>query len=89
MTGNELPTILPESCGMDDNSVMFFIIGIAVAFTATTIYLMIRDYSLHLADYWNKRYKFADFVKREQFYIYVWAFFLLLFTIEVWVQGPW
>lgn len=56
---------------------------IIVLFISATIFVMIRDYRFYLEENWNKEYSFADFVKREQLYIYTLLFFILLICGEL------
>ena len=67
---------------------VLLIIGIIVVlFSASIIFMMIYDYRLYLATKWGKKYSFADFLKREQFYIYILLFFLLTIVGEVWMHS--
>lgn len=67
---------------------VLLIIGIIVVlFSASIIFMMIYDYRLYLANKWEKKYSFTDFLKREQFYIYILLFFLLTIVDELWMHS--
>lgn len=67
---------------------VLLVIGIIVVlYSASIIFMMIYDYRFYLANKWGKKYSFADFLKREQFYIYILLFFLLTIVGEVWMHS--
>ena len=67
---------------------VLLVIGIIVVlYSASIIFMMIYDYRLYLANKWGKKYSFTDFLKREQFYIYILLFFLLTIVGEVWMYS--
>lgn len=64
---------------------ILLVVGVTILVTALILaYAMIRDYQSYLEDHWRSRYSFADFVKRERFYIY-----LFLGMVFVMLQNLW
>ena len=78
---------LPTNNSQFRRNVLLIIGIIVVLFSASIILMMIYDYRLYLANKWGKKYSFADFLKREQFYIYILLFFLLTIVGEVWMYS--
>ena len=76
MTGTETPISIS-----DGNLIMIGVVIVTV-FIIVLILVMIHDYRLYLGNHWKKKFSFADFVKQEQFYIYVLLFFFLLVGSE-------
>lgn len=70
------PIYIPEG------NVIIIVLAIMALFVAATIFVMIKDYSLYLENHWMKKFNFADFIKQEQFYIYLLLFFFLMVCIE-------
>ena len=67
---------------------VLLVIGIIVVlYSASIIFMMIYDYRFYLTNKCGKKYSFADFLKREQFYIYILLFFLLTIVGEVWMHS--
>lgn len=62
-------------------------IGVVIVFIIVLILVMINDYRLYLGNHWKKKFSFADFLKQEQFYIYILLFFLLLVASELLLQN--
>ena len=58
-------------------------IGVVIVFIIVLILVMINDYRLYLGNHWKKKFSFADFLKQEQFYIYILLFFLFLVCSEL------
>ena len=81
MTGRE-----PPISNSDGNLIMIGVV-IMTVFVIVLILVMINDYRLYLGNHWKKKYNFADFVKQEQFYIYILLFFLLLVGSELLLQN--
>ena len=81
MTGTE-PTI-----SISDENLIMIVVGIVTVIIIVFILVMIRDYRLYLGNHWKKKFSFADFVKQEQFYIYILLFFLLLVGSELLLQN--
>ena len=81
MTGTE-PTI-----SISDGNLIMIVVVIVAVIIIVFILVMIRDYRLYLGNHWNKKFSFADFVKQEQFYIYILLFFLLLVGLELLLQN--
>ena len=81
MTGREPPISIS-----DGNLIMIGVV-IMTVFVIVLILVMINDYRLYLGNHWKKKYSFADFVKQEQFYIYILLFFLLLVGSELLLQN--
>lgn len=79
MKAKEFPTSVLEG------NAMIFIIVIVALFSIVTIVMMIHDYRLYLEDHWKEKYSFMDFIKHEQFYIYLLHFFFLLILTELWM----
>ena len=77
----ELPAFISEG------NATVLVVAIVALFSAATVFLMINDYRLYLEDHLNKKYCFTDFVKREQFYIYLLLFFFLQVITELWMRG--
>lgn len=77
MTGRE-----PPISNSDGNLIMIGVV-IMTVFVIVLILVMINDYRLYIGNNWKKKYNFADFVKQEQFYIYILLFFLLLVGSEL------
>ena len=81
MTGTEPPISIS-----DGNLIMIGVVIVTV-FVIVLILVMINDYRLYLGNHWKKKFSFADFIKREQFYIYILLFFLLLVGSELLLQN--
>ena len=81
MTGTEPPISIS-----DGNLIMIGVVIVTV-FVIVLILVMINDYRLYLGNHWKKKFSFADFVKQEQFYIYILLFFLLLVGSELLLQN--
>lgn len=62
---------------ISDENLIMIVVVIVTVIIIVFILVMIRDYRLYLGNHW-KKFSFADFVKQEQFYIYILLFFLLL-----------
>ena len=63
---------------ISDENLIMIVVVIVTVIIIVFILVMIRDYRLYLGNHWKKKFSFADFVKQEQFYIYILLFFLLL-----------
>ena len=70
----------------DGNLIMIGVVIVTV-FVIVLILVMINDYRLYLGNHWKKKFSFADFIKQEQFYIYILLFFLLLVGSELLLQN--
>ena len=81
MTGTEPPI------SISDGTLITIGVVIVTVFIIVLILVMINDYRLYLGNHWKKKYSFADFVKHEQFYIYILLFFLLLVGLELLLQN--
>ena len=81
MTGTE--TLISIS---DETLIMIGVVIVTV-FIIVLILVMRHDYRLYLGNHWKKKFSFADFVKQEQFYIYILLFFLLLVGLELLLQN--
>ena len=81
MTGRE-----PPISNSDGNLIMIGVV-IMTVFVIVLILVMINDYRLYIGNHWKKKYNFTDFVKQEQFYIYILLFFLLLVGSELLLQN--
>lgn len=67
---------------------VLLVIGIIVVlYSASIIFMMIYDYRFYLANKCGKKYSFADFLKREQFYIYILLFLLLTIVDKLWMHS--
>ena len=75
------------SAFVPDGDAMFVVITITALFSLATVFLMVNDYRLYLDDHWQRKYRFADFVRREQFYLYLLLLFVLLILGELWLQS--
>lgn len=62
---------------------VFFIVVIAALFLVVTLVLMHKDYRLYREEHQRAR-GVADFLRREQFYIYLLLFFFLIVGGEIW-----
>lgn len=81
MTGTEPPISIS-----DGNLIMIGVVIVTV-FVIVPILVMINDYRLYLGNHWKKKFSFTDFIKQEQFYIYILLFFLLLVGSELLLQN--
>lgn len=72
----------PPISNSDGNLIMIGAVIVTV-FVIVFILVMINDYRLYLGNHWKKKFSFADFVKQEQFYIYILLFFLFLVCSEL------
>ena len=81
MTGTETPISILEG-----NLITIGVVIVTV-FIIVLILVMRHDYRLYLGNHWKKKFSFADFVKQEQFYIYILLFFLLLVGLELLLQN--
>ena len=69
-------------------SYVIVVIGVmAVVFSISIVFMMAYDYHIYLAGNRRRKFSFADFVKQEQFYIYILLFFLLLVGSELLLQN--
>lgn len=80
MKATEMPIFLTDS------NAMVFIIMVAVVFSIVVLCLMFHDYRLYLDSHRPKKFRYRDFLKREQFYIYLLIFFILMIGVELWMQ---
>ena len=81
MTGTETPI------SISDGTLITIGVVIVTVFIIVLILAMINDYRLYLGNHWKKKFSFVDFVKQEQFYIYILLFFLLLVVSELLLQN--
>lgn len=72
---------------ISDENLIMIVVVIVTVIIIVFILVMIRDYRLYLGNHWKKKFSFADFVKQEQFYIYILLFFLLLVGSELLLQN--
>ena len=72
---------------ISDENLIMIVVVIVTVIIIVFILVMIRDYRLYLGNHWKKKYSFTDFVKHEQFYIYILLFFLLLVGLELLLQN--
>lgn len=68
---------------ISDRNLIMIGVMIVTVFIIVLILVMIADYRLYLGNHWKKKFSFADFVKQEQFYIYILLFFILLVGSEL------
>ena len=66
---------------------MVGILAIASLFSAVTLWLMVHDYRIYLQNHNRKKGRLADFIMREQYYVYLLLFFCLLIAGELWAQA--
>ena len=81
MTGTETPI------SISDGTLITIGVVIVTVFIIVLILVMRHDYRLYLGNHWKEKFSFADFVKQEQFYIYILLFFLLLVGLELLLQN--
>ena len=62
---------------------LYFVVLIAVLFLAVTLLLMQKDYRLYREDHIREG-GWADFLRREQFYLYLLLLFFLIVGGELW-----
>ena len=72
---------------ISDENLIMIVVVIVTVLIIVFILVMICDYRLYLRNHWKKKFSFADFVKQEQFYIYILLFFLLLVGSELLLQN--
>ncbi len=72
---------------ISDENLIMIVVVIVTVIIIVFILVMICDYRLYLGNHWKKKFSFADFVKQEQFYIYILLFFLLLVGSELLLQN--
>ena len=72
---------------ISDENLIMIVVVIVTVIIIVFILVMIHDYRLYLGNHWKKKFSFADFVKQEQFYIYILLFFLLLVGSELLLQN--
>jgi len=65
----------------DENLIMIVVVIVTVIII---VFILVM---IHLGNHWKKKFSFADFVKQEQFYIYILLFFLLLVGSELLLQN--
>ena len=68
---------------ISDENLIMIVVVIVTVIIIVFILVMIHDYRLYLGNHWKKKFSFADFVKQEQFYIYILLFFLFLVCSEL------
>ena len=73
-------------CIADGTLSLIVVLVVAAIFLVFTR-LMMRACPPFLGHHWNKKFSFAEFVKQEQFYIYILLFFLLLVGSELLLQN--
>lgn len=62
-----------------------FILGVSILISGIIIfYAMIREYQNYLDDHWKAEFSLADFIKREQFYIYLFLGLTLIILQSLW-----
>uniref|UniRef100_UPI0040288751 hypothetical protein n=1 Tax=Segatella hominis TaxID=2518605 RepID=UPI0040288751 len=65
-------------------SYVIVVIGVmAVVFSISIVFMMAYDYHIYLAGNRRRNFSFADFIKREQYYLYILVFFLLIIIGEL------
>ena len=72
---------------ISDENLIMIVVVIVTVIIIVFILVMINDYCLYLGNHWRKKYSFSDFVKQEQFYIYILLFFFLLVASELLLQN--
>ena len=70
-----------------DSNAMVFVIVVAVVFSGAVVFLMFHDYRLYLDCHRQEKFRLRDFFKREQFYVYLLIFFILMIGVELWMQA--
>lgn len=70
-----------------DASFMTIAIVTVLLFSAVITAMMLKDYRIYMASRRKRRGSMADFIRREQFYIYLLIVLLLLIAGEVWWHG--
>lgn len=70
-----------------DASLMAIAAVMVALFSAVIVTMMRHDYRFYMASHRKKRRSLADFLRCEQFYIYLLLFFFLLMAGEVWRHG--
>lgn len=62
-----------------------FILGVSILISGIIIfYAMIREYQNYLDDHRKAEFSLADFIKREQFYIYLFLGLTLIILQNLW-----
>lgn len=62
-----------------------FILGASILISGIIIfYAMIREYQNCLDDHWKAEFSLADFIKRGQFYIYLFLGLTLIILQNLW-----
>ena len=46
-------------------------------------YVMIHEYRMYLEDHWKARFSFRDFLKQEQFYIFLFLAFIFIMLLNL------
>lgn len=68
---------------ISEREIIIIVVVIMMLFLTATIFMMIKDYRLYLENHWKKQYSFADFIKREQFYVYILLLFIFMIGGEL------
>lgn len=79
-TATEFSAYIPEA------NAMMVICIVVILFTTFIIFMMVRDYRLYLESNSKRKFSLSDFIKREQFYLYLILFFYFLFAADMCVQ---
>lgn len=65
-------------------SYVIVVVGVmAVVFSISIVFMMAYDYHIYLAGNRRRKFSCADFIKREQYYLYILVFFLLIIIGEL------
>ena len=60
------------------------IIGVAALMLGIIFgYVMIHEYRMYLEDHWKARFSFRDFLKQEQFYIFLFLAFIFIMLLNL------
>ena len=70
-----------------DASFMTIAVVTVLLFSAVIMAMMLKDYRIYMASRRKRRGSMADFIWREQFYIYLLIVLLLLIAGDVWRHG--
>ena len=66
-----------------EENAMIIISIVTILSTAFFIFMMVRDYRLYLEGNSKRKFRFSNFVKQEQFYLYLILFFCFLTATDL------
>lgn len=76
-------SVLP--LGIPAGNVVTFVVVVMVLVSAVTFSMMLYDYRQYLEDH-KRKFSYTDFLRREQYHLYLLLFFCLLLMADLWMH---